>query len=116
MSDFELALNDVEFDELGRVRITDPLIKTKLEELFAANSSVEAASNSGCNSGCGNTGNAPTCGTANAGCSEAFELADLDWEPDLGGGPGVLVNHPDFAKAILDAKIARDDKITLSLD
>lgn len=115
MSDVDLTIkpDDVSFDPFGRVIIKNPEFVSVLENL-ADGALLSAESNSGgCgNNGCGNTGNAGGCGTANGSCSSLSELEYDDWTIF---DNGAIIKNALFAQGMLDVKMGGKLEVPIKL-
>ncbi|GHA18904.1 hypothetical protein GCM10008090_30700 [Arenicella chitinivorans] len=106
---FSLANDQVLIDELGRVVISDQILKEKLEAIVDSGDLV--ASNSCTNNGaCGNDVNAGGCGnTVNGSCNSSLLNNDeILIQPD-----NVIIKNPDFNSQILNLKLEQVDTINI---
>jgi hypothetical protein len=110
MPELQLNLTNVSFDELGRVKITEPSLVTEISNILMDASTVACSSNTGCgnsaNTGCGNS--------ANNNCGESatlFRRDDVTILPDE-----LLIHNYDFNKAILKAKLNQNVIMDLALN
>jgi hypothetical protein len=109
MPDLQLSLDNVTFDDLGRVKINQPDVVNEITTL------VGDASNVGCssNNGCGNSSNAGCGNTANVNCGESASLFKAD---DVTVLPSeLLIDNYDFNKNILKAKLNQNVVMDITL-
>ena len=108
MSELNLNLSNVKFDETGKVEIQDVALGEILNELFLANENLRTESNNGCgnsaNQGCGN----------NVSCAESSAVFNRD--DVLIDDSVIKINKFEFNSAILKAKINGEENMTLIIN
>ena len=107
MSETTINLENITFDEHGKVKISSVELSNKLSELFDLGDSISSS----CNNGCGNTSNTG-CGN-NGSCAESstiFKSSEVNIDEGL-----VTVDKYDFNKIILKAKLNGDSELNLKV-